>query len=98
MNALDELLAEVVEPHRFKTEDELLFERSQEFQGGLGAVAWAVLEMLRRGGMPEESLMSWYEEMTRRFARPSDEDCNAILGVVERRLAADRNPTSGRWY
>lgn len=86
------------EPDRTAEEFELLFEESLELEGGMGAVAWAVLEMFRRGGMEERSIDQLHDQMSAFFAKPSDQDCNLILEVLETRLARDRSPITGRWY
>ena len=77
--------------------DSLLAE-SQSYQGGLGAVAWAVLEMLRRGRMHEQDLQKIYDQMVATFARAEDDECDLVVRVLEARLAADKDPETGRWY
>jgi hypothetical protein len=63
----------------------------------MGAIAWAVLEMFRRGGMEPSRVNAIHEEMTKYFAIPGNDDCNAILKVVEERLRSDK--TGGDdWY
>lgn len=73
-------------------------EEASSLKSGLGAVAWATLEMFRRGGMPEQELKRIHERMNTYFAMPSDDECNAILRVVETRLVEDKNPDSNTWY
>lgn len=79
----------------FKNEN--LLEKSKELKSGLGAVAWATLEMLKRGGLPEQRLKEIQEDMNKHFAIPTSEECNTILRVLEKRLAEDRE-SDGVWY
>jgi hypothetical protein len=76
--------------------DELLA-KSRELKGGLGAIAWATLEMLRRGGLDETEVEEVYRRIKKAFALPTNATCNAICEVVERRLHEERRP-SGKWY
>ena len=71
---------------------------SEELTSGLGAVAWAALEMFKRGGMPAEELKQIHEKMNQYFAKPDNEVCNAVLRVVERRLEEDKNSKTHDWY
>jgi hypothetical protein len=74
-----------------------LKQEAATLKSGFGAVAWAVLEMLKRGGMPQSEVQAIHEKMNHYFAKPSNEECNAILKVVEDRLIEDKEP-SGIWY
>jgi hypothetical protein len=67
-------------------------------KSGLGAVAWATLEMFKRGGMPAEEIRQIQEKMNHYFAQPSNDVCNAVLRVVETRLVEDKEPNSDIWY
>jgi hypothetical protein len=71
---------------------------ASSLKSGLGAVAWATLEMFKRGGMPPQELKRIQERMNTYFAMPSDDECNAILRVVEARLVEDKAPDSNVWY
>ena len=75
-----------------------LWAKSNELEGGMGAVAFAVLEMFRRGGMEENEVIALHEKMKTYFMVPSNEECNAILGVVEERLKQDKRLENGKWY
>jgi hypothetical protein len=74
-----------------------LKQEASTLKSGFGAVAWAVLEMFKRGGMPESEIKAIHEKMNHYFAQPSNVECNAILKVVEDRLLEDKE-TSGVWY
>lgn len=82
-----------------RTGDELerLYENSLTLEGGMGAVAWAALEMFRRGGMSQAQIQALREQMNTYFAKPTDDDCNSILGVLEKRLSDDRT-SANVWY
>ncbi len=69
-----------------------------KIQSGMGVVAWAVLEMFKRGGMPEKEITELHENMNRYFAKPSNDECNAILKVVETRVQEDKEPGKDIWY
>lgn len=71
---------------------------SMQLESGMGAVAWAVLEMFRRGGMPEIEITALHEKMNRYFMEPTNAECNAILKVVEERLREDKVSSGDRWY
>jgi hypothetical protein len=71
---------------------------SDSLKSGLGVVAWATLEMFKRGGMPAEEIKQIQDQMNRYFAKPSNDVCNAVLRVVETRLVEDKEPTSNIWY
>ncbi len=80
---------------------EVMLKASREMDGGLGAVAWAVLELLRRGGMSDAELVALRVQMNTCFTVPSDETCNLVLRVIERRLVDDRINLADsvhRWY
>jgi hypothetical protein len=77
---------------------EELYKESLELKGGMGAMAWAVLEMFKRGGLEGEPLVQLLESMKQYFVQPSNCDCNAILEVLERRLKEDKDPLTGKWY
>jgi hypothetical protein len=70
---------------------------SLAMQGGLGAIAFAVLKGLETGGAAAADVQRTRELLLEHFARLSDEDCNVLCEVVANRLAADREP-DGRWY
>jgi hypothetical protein len=74
-----------------------LLEESREFEGAMGVVAWATLEMCRQGGMPAEEREALHRSMMRYFTEPTDEVCNRILSVVETRLETHRM-AEGNWY
>jgi hypothetical protein len=80
-----------------KTEFEKLLEDSKELQGPMGAVAFAVLEMFRRGGLEPDYIQALHEQMKFYFVTPSNDECNVILKVVEKRLKDERQP-NGAWY
>lgn len=71
---------------------------ASSLKSGLGAVAWATLEMFKRGGMPEGEIKQIHEKMNEYFAKPSNDVCNAVLEVVEARLNEDKEPNSNTWY
>lgn len=71
---------------------------SESLKSGLGVVAWATLEMFKRGGMGEDELKQIQDKMNHYFAKPSNDVCNAVLQVVEARLVEDKEPNSGIWY
>ena len=77
----------------FKT----LKEESNELKSGLGAVAWATLEMFRQGGMSEDETKLIHDKMNQYFANPTNETCNVILQVVEERLQEDKK-AENIWY
>jgi hypothetical protein len=69
-----------------------------QLQSGLGAIAWATLEMFRRGGMAEVEVAAIKTKMDQYFAQPSNDVCNAVLKVVEARLQEDKEPATNLWY
>ena len=71
---------------------------SQELKTGMGAVAWAVLEMFRRGGMTSDEVSELHRKMNEYFPLPSNDECNAILKVVETRLHEDKSEANQLWY
>jgi hypothetical protein len=75
-----------------------LKQSSMKLESGLGSVAWAVLEMFKRGGMPQAEVESIHKKMDHYFAKPSNEECNAILKVVEERLQEDKISEKEIWY
>lgn len=81
----------------FTIDRENLLEESRILKSGLGAVGWAVLEMMRRGGMPEDKLEQLQIDMNTYFAAPSNQEANTILRVLERRLEEDK-VRDGTWY
>ena len=80
------------------TEFQALLSKSKELEGGMGAVAFAVLEMFRRGGMPESEVEALHSKMKTYFMVPTNAECNAILAVVLKRLASDKLAENGSWY
>lgn len=72
-------------------------ERSRELEGGMGAVAFACLEMFRRGGMADREVELLHAKMKQYFMNPSNEECNVILRVVETRLEEEKLP-GNVWY
>jgi hypothetical protein len=76
---------------------EQLLNDSHELKGGMGAVAWAALEMFKQAGMPQAQRDELCAQMTEYFAKPTDDVCNAILKVLEARLQQDKEGT-GVWY
>lgn len=81
----------------FSVKNENLLEKSQELKNGFGSIAWATLEMLKRGGMPTDKITQLKEDINKYFAAPSSEECNTILRVVEKRLSDDKQ-TNHTWY
>ncbi len=79
------------------TEKSKLLSASQALESGMGAVAWATLEMFKRGGMTESDLAALQSSMNEYFAKPSNEECNTILSVLETRLREDKKSTDA-WY
>jgi hypothetical protein len=71
---------------------------AERIKSGMGVVAWAVLEMFKRSGMPPDEIGQLHAKMNEHFPKPSDDECNAILKVVEARLQDDKVPASGLWY
>jgi hypothetical protein len=74
-----------------------LLENSLALKSGMGAVAWAVLEMFRRGGMDADKVNALHADMNKFFTIPSNDECNSILKVVEERLRTDK-ATTDSWY
>ena len=81
----------------FEPTTETLFQESQKLKGGLGAIAWATLEMFKRGGLPQKDIDQLTENMSTYFANPTSDECNEILKVVEERLDLDQ-VQEGVWY
>jgi len=75
-----------------------LLQDAQKLDGALGAIAFAVLEMFRRGGMTESEVHTLHEKMKVFFRLPSNEECNAICKMVETRLQKDKRDDNGLWY
>lgn len=75
-----------------------LKKESAELKSGLGSIAWATLEMFKRGGMPPEEIKQIQEKMNHYFAQPSNDECNSVLRVVEARLTEDKVANSSIWY
>lgn len=85
------------------TEDfDSMLRASEKLGGGLGAVAWAVLEMMRRGGASQMELSTLQATMAKTFTLPTDGQCNMVLRVLAERLERDRirplGPGPARWY
>lgn len=76
---------------------ENILKRSSELEGAMGAVAFAVLEMFRLGGMKESEVKELHEKMKIYFMKPSNSECNAVIKMVETRLQDEKEP-SGLWY
>lgn len=72
-------------------------ESSRALTGGLGAVAFAILEGLRQGGAPAEVVSQTEAALNTYLARLTDEDCNTLVQVVETRIAGDKL-AEGVWY
>jgi hypothetical protein len=70
---------------------------ADRIKSGMGVVAWAVLEMFKRGGMPAAEVKELHKKMDRYFANPSNDECNAILKVVEARVQEDKEDKD-LWY
>jgi hypothetical protein len=83
---------------RMDIDVEKLRKESNELKSGLGSVAWATLEMFKRGGMPDIEIIELKEKMNIYFAKPSNDECNSILKVVESRLVEDKEPGRDTWY
>ena len=74
-----------------------LMARSRSMEGAMGAIAFAVLEMFRRGGMSETEVEALHEKMKHHFMKPDNDECNAICRLLEARLQMDKE-NSGLWY
>lgn len=81
---------------------ETMLRASEKLGGGMGALAWAVLELLKRGGVSQVELTSLQAMMSKAFTVPTDGQCNAVLRVLVERLERDRIRPFGagpaRWY
>ncbi|MGE3759070.1 MAG: hypothetical protein AB7H97_15010 [Pseudobdellovibrionaceae bacterium] len=71
---------------------------AESLKSGFGAVSWAVLEMFKRAGMPKAEVEQIHAKMNEYFPKPSNDECNAILKVVESRLQEDKEASSKLWY
>jgi hypothetical protein len=71
---------------------------SDKIKSGMGSVAWAVLEMFKRGGMNKDEVHDLHTKMEHFFANPTNDECNAILKVVETRIQEDKEPGKDIWY
>lgn len=67
-----------------------LMDESHEMDNGLGAVAWATIEMLKRGGADAVKTQEVLDLMKSTFAKCSAVECNAVLMVLEMRLQHDK--------
>jgi hypothetical protein len=83
--------------NEFKIDSNDLLTESQGSKNGLGAVAWATLEIFKRGGMPENDIKEIQGQMMEYFGNPSNTECNTVLRVVEKRLNDDKE-SEGIWY
>jgi hypothetical protein len=63
----------------------------------MGAIAFAVLEMFRRGGMNPTEVTALHDQMKTYFMIPTNAECNDICAMVETRLREEKTGT-GRWY
>jgi len=79
-------------------EDRELKNSSLELKSGMGAVSWAVLEMFKRAGMPQTEVAALHQKMNEYFPKPSNDECNAILKVVEARLDEEKADDKELWY
>ncbi len=61
-------------------------------------MSWAVLEMFKRAGMPNSGVEMLHAKMNEYFPKPSNDECNAILKVVESRLQDDKEADTKLWY
>ena len=81
---------------------ETMLRASETLGGGLGAGAWAVLELLKRGGVSQVELSALQATMGKAFTVPSDTQCNLVLRVLAQRLETDKIRPQGagpaRWY
>lgn len=75
-----------------------LLSESAKLEGAMGAIAFATLEMFRRGGLPEAEVQALHEKMKVHFMKPSNEECNAILKMVETRLKTEKETAREVWY
>lgn len=75
-----------------------VLERSMGVEGPMGAIAFAVLEMFRRGGLEETEVEALHERMKRYFMVPSNAECNAIIRMVETRLQSEKVAEPAVWY
>jgi hypothetical protein len=76
---------------------EKVLDESRSLAGGLGALAYVILEGLRKGGTAPEAVGHVNDLLFEAFSKLSDEDCNTLCHVAERRLSDDKN-ANGRWY
>ena len=76
---------------------ENVLDESRSLAGGLGALAYVILEGLRQGGASAEAVGNVNDLLFEAFSKLSDVDCNTLCQVAEARLAADKHP-EGRWY
>jgi len=77
---------------------EALLQKSSYLEGAMGAIAFAVLEMFRRGGMSESEVEAIHEKMKTYFMVPSNDECNAICKMLETRLQKEKRKEDGVWY
>ena len=77
---------------------ETLLSESTQLEGAMGAIAFATLEMFRRSGLPEVEVEALHEKMKIYFMKPSNDECNAIIKMVETRLKKDKQPNREVWY
>ncbi len=82
----------------WQTDFEDTLRRSQKLDGAMGAIAFAVLEMFRRGGVNETEVEALHEKMKKHFMSPTNQECNAICKMVETRLQSDKRAKNGFWY
>ena len=87
-----------MEMHTQSTLYETILTQSLELEGAMGAIAFATLEMFRRGGLPETEVKALHEKMKMYFMKPSNDECNAIIKMVETRLKSDKEPEREVWY
>lgn len=66
--------------------------QSARYEGKRGAVAWAMLELLRRTGVDPEAVCFFEDQIVTCLERSNDEDVTDIIEVLERRLLNDRYP------
>ncbi|MBI3017122.1 MAG: hypothetical protein HYY62_03890 [Deltaproteobacteria bacterium] len=75
-----------------------LLEKSKELKSGLGAIAFAIVEGLRRSGAEKEQINQILELLQKQFPKLKNDECNALCKVTEMRLQTDKIPGKEIWY
>ena len=79
------------------SEFEKMYESSKELTSGLGGTVWTVLEALKRGKAPAEDVKKVEDLCNTYFAQLTDDDCNNLCRVLEKRLSDDKG-SDDQWY